>query len=77
MNCNMHLLQTQPYHTKIKANIKGIINLNKGEPFLGVLDEDLVYGVRGNPPILHLGDDVLQDVGIAMTSILYLGNNRE
>ena len=31
--------------------------------------------LRGNPPLLHLGDDVLQDVGVAMTSVLHLGNN--
>ena len=30
-------------------------------------------GVRGNPPLLHLGDNILQNVGIAMTSVLYLG----
>ena len=33
-----------------------------------------MYSVRGNPPLLHLWDDVLQDVSVAMTSVLYLSN---
>ena len=49
--------------------------LNKCEPLLWGFNEYLVNIFRGNPPLLHLGDDVLQDVGVAMTSVLHLGNN--
>ena len=65
--------------SKIEANINFIIFmvrcLNKREPLLWGFNEYLVNVLRGNPSLLHLGDDVLQDVGVAMTSVLHLGNN--
>ena len=49
--------------------------LNKREPLAWGFNKYLVNVLRGNPPLLHLGNDVLQDVGVAMTSVLHLGNN--
>ena len=57
---------------QFKKNTPKLLRSCKREPVLWVFSEYLHGGVSTDAPLFHFGNDVLQNVGVAMTTILHL-----
>ena len=56
--------------SSVRVRVCACVCLFESEPALGVVYEDLVHLCLGEAPPQHLGDDALQDVGVAVAAVL-------
>ncbi len=63
------IIHTQKISIKCQNNFYGVAMSHKGEPRLWVESEDVCDSISADTPLHHLGYHVLQNMGIAVTSV--------